>query len=47
VNKAISHLDKEMGSLDSCRAKLAADLQDKVRLINEMATASAADMPLL
>lgn len=24
------HLDKEMGSLDACRAKLIADLKDKV-----------------
>jgi hypothetical protein len=31
VNRAIIHVDKEMGLIDACRAKLTADLRDKVR----------------
>lgn len=32
VTRAIAHLDKEMGCLDDCKARLMADLRDKVRL---------------
>ncbi|KAF5829855.1 Tektin family-domain-containing protein [Dunaliella salina] len=33
VNRAISHLDKEMGNIDACRARLMADLKDKANAV--------------